>query len=107
MLAFAHVVPGDLYTAPASAIDYELVRTFVLSAEDANLFSESLTFEAKEKLNKGNVAEAVAALDNTDGGVVGAENLCHQVIFVDDATGAVTPPDPEMIQVGDAVWQRP
>ena len=62
--------PGDLYTAPASAIDYELVRAFVLSAEDANLFSESLTLEAKEKLNKGNVAEAVAALGNTDGGVV-------------------------------------
>lgn len=61
---------GDLYTAPSSEIDYELVRTFVLSAEAANLFSESLTFEAKEKLNKGNVAEAVAALSNTDGGLV-------------------------------------
>jgi hypothetical protein len=38
---------------------------------------------------------------------VGAENLCHQAIFVDYATSAVMPPDPEMIQVGDAVWQRP
>ena len=35
-----------------------------------------------------------------------AENLCHQVIFVDDATGTVMPPDPEMIQIGDAIWQR-
>jgi hypothetical protein len=61
---------GDLYAAPPSEIDYELVKAFVLSAEVANLFSESLTFEAKEKLNKGNVAEAVAALGNTDGGVV-------------------------------------
>jgi hypothetical protein len=26
---------------------------------------------------------------------------------VDDATHAVMPPDPEMIQVGDAIWQRP
>jgi hypothetical protein len=26
---------------------------------------------------------------------------------VDDATRAVMPPDPEMIQVGDAIWQRP
>jgi hypothetical protein len=26
---------------------------------------------------------------------------------VDDATHAVMPPDPEMIQVGDAAWQRP
>jgi hypothetical protein len=37
---------------------------------------------------------------------VGAENLCHQAIFVDDATRAVVPPDPEVIQVGDAIWQR-
>jgi hypothetical protein len=26
---------------------------------------------------------------------------------VDDATRAVMPPDPEMIQVGDVIWQRP
>jgi putative transposase len=37
----------------------------------------------------------------------GCRNLCHQAIFVDDATRAVMPPDPEMIQVGDAIWQRP
>jgi hypothetical protein len=61
---------GDLYSAPASAVDYELVRAFVLSAEEADLFSESLTFEAKEKRNGSNVAEAVAALSNTDGGGV-------------------------------------
>ena len=39
--------------------------------------------------------------------VVGADNLCHQAIFVDYATRAVVPPDPEMIQVGDAIWQGP
>jgi len=38
---------------------------------------------------------------------VGAENLCHQAIFVDDATRAVVAPDPEVIQVGDAIWQGP
>jgi hypothetical protein len=38
---------------------------------------------------------------------VGAEDLCHQAIFVDDAARAVMPPDPEIIQVGDAIWQRP
>jgi hypothetical protein len=37
----------------------------------------------------------------------GCRNLCHQATFVDDATRAVMPPDPEMIQVGDAIWQRP
>ena len=29
--------------------------------------------------------------------IAGAENLCHQAIFVDDATRAVVPLDPEMI----------
>jgi schlafen family protein len=62
--------PGDLYTAPASDVDYELVRAFVLNAEEASLFTESPTFEAKEKRDKANVAEAVAALGNTDGGVI-------------------------------------
>ena len=38
---------------------------------------------------------------------VGAENLCHQAIFVDDAARAVMPPDLEMIRVGDAIWQGP
>jgi Putative DNA-binding domain len=61
---------GDLYTAPASEVDYQLVRAFVLSAEEADRFSESLTFEAKEKRDRSNVAEAVAALSNTDGGVI-------------------------------------
>ena len=35
---------------------------------------------------------------------VGADNLCHQVVFVDDATGAVAPSDPEVVQVGDVIW---
>jgi hypothetical protein len=38
---------------------------------------------------------------------VGAENLCHQAILVNDATRAIMPPDPEMIQVGDTIWQGP
>jgi hypothetical protein len=46
-------------------------------------------------------------LPRTQAYSVGAENLCHQAIFVDDATHAVMPPDPEVIQVGDAIWQRP
>ena len=37
--------------------------------------------------------------------LIGAENLCHQAIFVDDTTRAVAPPDPEVIEVGDAIWQ--
>ncbi len=36
---------------------------------------------------------------------MGAENLRHQAIFADDATGAVTPPHLELIQIGDGIWQ--
>ena len=51
-------------------MDFDLVRQFVIDAEAANLFTESLTFEAKERRHDNNVAEAVAALSNSDGGVV-------------------------------------
>ena len=37
---------------------------------------------------------------------MGAENLCHQAIFVNHASCAVTPLYPEMGQAGDAVGQR-
>ena len=36
---------------------------------------------------------------------VGAENLCQQVIFVEGAACAVTPLDPEMIQISNAAGQ--
>ena len=34
---------------------------------------------------------------------MGAENLCHQGILMNHASGTVAPPDPELIQVGDAI----
>jgi hypothetical protein len=37
--------------------------------------------------------------------VVWGRNLCHQAIFVNHASGAVAPPDAEVVQVGDAIWQ--
>jgi hypothetical protein len=37
---------------------------------------------------------------------VGAENLCRQAIFMDHASGAVTPLDAEVVQASDAIWQR-
>ena len=37
---------------------------------------------------------------------VGAENLCHQAIFMNHASGMVTPEDAEVVQVGDAFGQR-
>lgn len=59
-----------LYSISAADIKYELVRQFVLDAEAANLFTESLTFEAKERRSDANIVEAVSALSNTDGGIV-------------------------------------
>ena len=38
--------------------------------------------------------------------ICGCRNLCHQVIFVEDAASAVTPLDPEMIEVGNVAGQR-
>jgi hypothetical protein len=35
-----------------------------------------------------------------------AENLRHQAILMNHALAAVTPLNPEMVQVGDAVGQR-
>jgi predicted HTH transcriptional regulator len=66
----AAVLSDRLYSVPAAEVDYDLVRQFVLDAEAADLFTESLTFEAKEKRGGTNVAEAVGALSNTDGGIV-------------------------------------
>jgi len=57
-------------SGPAEAVDFDLVRQFVEDAEAANMFTESLTFEAKERRSGNNVAEAVGALSNADGGVV-------------------------------------
>jgi hypothetical protein len=37
---------------------------------------------------------------------VGAENLCHEPIFMNHAPCAVMPMNPELIQVGDAIGQR-
>ena len=37
---------------------------------------------------------------------VGADNLCHQAIFMNHASGAVASPEAKVVQVGDAIWQR-
>jgi hypothetical protein len=38
--------------------------------------------------------------------LVRAENLCHQAIFMDHASDAVSSPEAEVVQVSDAIWQR-
>lgn len=60
----------DLYSAAPSDITFDMVKSFVLAAEDANLLTESLTLELKEKRSNDNIVQAVASLANTDGGIV-------------------------------------
>ncbi|MEV6413717.1 ATP-binding protein [Kribbella sp. NPDC051718] len=70
----------DLYSLPADRIDFEVVRQFVLDAEEADMLTESLTLELKSRRDRNNVAEAVGALSNSDGGLV-------LVGVAEDATG--------------------
>lgn len=59
----------DLYSAHAHAIDYAALEAFVLAAEEADALTESLTLELKREPSKG-VVRTVAAMANSDGGVV-------------------------------------
>jgi hypothetical protein len=60
----------DLFELPAAEITYAVLTRFVVAAEDANALAESRELELKEKRDKNNISEAVAALANTAGGVV-------------------------------------
>lgn len=64
------ITPTDLYSAAPSDITYDMVAAFILAAESANLLTESLTLELKERRSNDNVVQAVASLANTDGGIV-------------------------------------
>ena len=54
----------------------------------------------------GGVLDQVGDLLDGDTTVVGAENLCHQAIFMDHSSGAVTSLDAEVVRTSDVIWQR-
>ncbi len=60
----------DVFTAPATALSEEAVRAFVADAIASRIQAESLVLEFKLKNNDKNVVLAVAAMANTDGGLV-------------------------------------
>ncbi|MFI0451798.1 helix-turn-helix domain-containing protein [Actinomadura sp. 6N118] len=64
------LVSPSLYDAPVDQITYDMVRDFVLDAEQADLLTESLTLELKRERSGHNVVKAVQALSNADGGIV-------------------------------------
>ena len=47
-----------------------------------------------------------AALRDSPSTVVEADNLCHQAIFMNHASGAVASPNVEVAYVDDIIWQR-
>jgi len=72
----------DLFTAPAELIDEDSVRRFVADAIAASWQAESRVVEFKRERNSSNVVKTVAAMSNTDGGLI--------FVGVDEAT----PDDP-------------
>lgn len=59
-----------LYTAPADAIDADMLRAFLDQQRRDRGFMESMTLELKRERHRDNVVKAVAALANTGGGIV-------------------------------------
>ncbi len=60
----------SLYLADIATITTAQVRQFLTNLVDEQLLAENLTVELKAKRDKYNVAEAVCALANTEGGLV-------------------------------------
>lgn len=63
-------MPADPFTCPADELDEVLLRQFVGDAMASRLQAESLVLEFKAKNDGDNVIGAVAAMSNTDGGLV-------------------------------------
>lgn len=60
----------SLYTAPSRAIDAALVGAFLADQAVSRLFTESRTLEFKRERRGDSVARAIAALANTEGGII-------------------------------------
>ncbi|WP_162942055.1 helix-turn-helix domain-containing protein [Desertimonas flava] len=61
---------ADLFTCAPAEITFGAVETLVTTAIAERLQAESLVLEFKKQNEEGNIAKAVAAMANTDGGVV-------------------------------------
>lgn len=61
---------ADPFTCPANALDEVVLRQFVDNAMASRLQAESLVLEFKARNDGNNVIGAVAAMSNTDGGLV-------------------------------------
>jgi len=78
----------DLFTCPVDQVDIDAVRDFVATAIAERLQAESLMLEFKRQNDGNNVIYAVAAMANTDGGlvIVGVdENADDPIVGIDAA----------------------
>jgi hypothetical protein len=75
-----------VYDSPAGDITFEAVSEFVESALSTDLLTESLTLELKRQRSGTNVVDAVAAMANTDGGLV-LVGIANEGAFADRFTG--------------------
>lgn len=75
-------MPADLFTCPADAVDEALVHRFVIAAISSHVQAEGTLVEFKKQNDGGNVVRAVAAMSNTDGGLVfvGVDEKAHDPI---------------------------
>lgn len=63
-------VSMDLFTCAADNITFDAVHRFVTTAIEEKLQAESLVLEFKAQNDGNNIAKAVAAMANTDGGII-------------------------------------
>lgn len=60
----------DVFTCPIDELDFDTIRAFLTAAIAERLQAESLVLEFKRQNDGNNVIHAVAAMANTDGGMV-------------------------------------
>lgn len=64
------VASWSLFTAPEERMSEDLVREFLAAQSSNGAVRESVTLELKRSLSRTNVVKAIAAMANTDGGLV-------------------------------------
>jgi hypothetical protein len=64
------VASWSLFTAPEERMSEDLVREFLAAQSSNGAVRESVTLELKRSVNRTNVAKTIAAMANTDGGLV-------------------------------------
>ena len=87
-------------------ISFTAARRAVIASVRSGAATASLPAALTEANRDAILARLARRRVQVDRQAAGAENLCHQAILMDHASNAVAPPDADVVQVGDAIWQR-